>query len=416
MLNVAIFIGRRLSLRSDSKDSRGKHGAGVWIGVAGIALAMVIMIVSMAVVVGFKQEIRRKISGYNPQISVMPEGKALDNVATELLTPTLADAIRGAIPNAEITPSFELPCILKTDSAFAGVMFRGYVPEADVARFIESSLVSGAMPSDTTMQVALSRATATRLGVTTGESIYAHFFTDGNLRTRKMEISGVFDTHFTEYDGKVAFVPIEVCRKINRSSGDTFTTLEINGVEESDIPAATQRLSGALLQLTIDTRGAEVYTVINILQAGAAYYSWLDLIDMNVVVILILMGVVAAFTLISSLFILILERVRMIGTLRAMGASVKMVRSIFIYLAERILLRGMLWGNVIGLGLVALQHYFKLLPLDADAYYLSYVPATISWPMIVLLNISVIVVSWLVLILPSHFIATISPAESMRYD
>lgn len=416
MLNVAIFIGRRLSLKSDSGQSRGKHGAGVWIGVAGITLAMVIMIVSMAVVVGFKQEIRRKISGYNPQISVMPEGKSLDNVATETLTPALSDAIRSAIPEAEITPSFELPCILKTDSAFAGVMFRGYVPEADVAGFIESSIVSGKMPVDTAMQVALSKTTAQRLGVSAGESIYAHFFTDGNLRTRKIEISGVFDTHFTEYDGKVAFVPIELCRKINRSGADTFTALEVNGMEESDIPNATQRLSGSLLQLTVDSRGSSVYTVSNILRAGAAYYSWLDLIDTNVVVILILMGVVAGFTLISSLFILILERVRMIGTLRAMGASVKMVRSIFIYLAERILLRGMLWGNLIGIGIVAEQHYFKLLPLDADAYYLSYVPATISWPMILLLNISVIVISWLVLILPSHFIATISPAESMRYD
>ncbi|MDE6278441.1 MAG: ABC transporter permease [Paramuribaculum sp.] len=283
MLNVAIFIGRRLSLKSVSGQSRGKHGAGVWIGVAGIALAMVIMIVSMAVVVGFKQEIRRKISGYNPQISVMPEGKSLDNVATETLTPLLSDAIRGAIPEAEITPSFELPCILKTDSAFAGVMFRGYVPEADVAGFIESSMISGKMPVDTAMQVALSKTTAQRLGVSAGESIYAHFFTDGNLRTRKIEISGVFDTHFTEYDGKVAFVPIELCRKINRSGPDTFTSLEVNGLEESDIPNATQRLSGALLQLTVDSRGTSVYTVSNILQAGAAYYNWLDLIDTNVV-------------------------------------------------------------------------------------------------------------------------------------
>ncbi|MBO4945039.1 MAG: FtsX-like permease family protein, partial [Muribaculaceae bacterium] len=154
----------------------------------------------------------------------------------------------------------------------------------------------------------------------------------------------------------------------------------------------------------------------NVLRTGASYYSWLDLLDTNVVVILVLMSLVAAFTLISSLFILILERVRMIGTLKSLGATNGQIRGIFIYMAEKLMLRGLLIGNLIGLGLIWIQHTTHILPLDADAYYLNHVPAEISWQAVLLLNLSVIVVSVLVLILPSHLISTLSPSESIRYE
>ena len=156
--------------------------------------------------------------------------------------------------------------------------------------------------------------------------------------------------------------------------------------------------------------------VDNVLRSGAPYFSWLDLLDTNVVVILILMALVAGFTLISSLFILILERVRLIGILKAIGATNSQIRGIFIYMSERLVVWGLIIGNIIGLGFVWLQHTTRFIPLDPESYYLSYVPVEIGWEAILLLNLSVIAISCGILILPSHMVSTLSPAESIRYE
>ena len=161
---------------------------------------------------------------------------------------------------------------------------------------------------------------------------------------------------------------------------------------------------------------AQFYRVENLNTQCSIYINWLNLLDTNVVVILVLIILVSCFTLISSLFIIILERVNMIGLFKAMGATNLQIRRIFIHMAQRLVVRGLLIGNIIGLGIIFLQLKFRLFPLDADAYYLSFVPMNISWLTVILLNIGVIVMTWLILILPSLLISTLSPARSIRYE
>ena len=146
------------------------------------------------------------------------------------------------------------------------------------------------------------------------------------------------------------------------------------------------------------------------------YFNWLDLLDMNVVVILILMSCVSAITLISCLFIIILERVRTIGLLKSLGATNAQIKRVFIYMTQRLVLRGMLLGNIISLAFIYLQYYFHIIPLDPEAYYLNFVPVEINWLHIILLNIGVITISSLILILPSHIVSKISPAQTMKYE
>lgn len=214
-----------------------------------------------------------------------------------------------------------------------------------------------------------------------------------------------------------AFTPLAMLQRLAHVDSITGSVVEISGLDDSQVDQATSEIHDALLrQLTEHPGETPLYVIDNVHHTGAVYFTWLSLLDTNVVVILILMAVVSGFTLISCLFILILERVRMIGLLKAMGATNGFVRRIFIYMAQRIVVRGLLIGNIVGIGLLLIQKYCHVLPLDADAYYLDYVPVEIGWWWILLLNICAIILSWLILILPSQAIARLSPAESMRYE
>ncbi len=431
-MNISVFIGRRLSFRdvADGHESLGKRrgsSAGVPIAVGGIALAVIIMMISLSVVIGFKQEIRRKVTGFSSELTVFPQSRTLSTADPIDLSDKLSETLSSTLPQAHFDPVVEIPGILKTDSAFQGVMVKAYEPSAKGYGFISSYIVDGRMPlppsaSDSLdgvppqPEIALSSTNALRLGLSAGDKVDMHFVTDGTLRTRRVVISGIYDTHLGEYDSKYVYSTPQMVRSVAKIPKNSSTSIEINGIDEDSIMEATSRLSASLLELSAQTPGYNIFGIENVLHTGQAYFSWLDLLDTNVVVILVLMALVSGFTLISSLFILILERVRTIGILKSLGATNGQIRGIFIYMAERLVARGLLLGNAGALTFILLQHYLHLIPLDADAYFLSFVPASLAWGSFVLLNISVIVISALILILPSHLVATLSPSESMRYE
>lgn len=230
-------------------------------------------------------------------------------------------------------------------------------------------------------------------------------------------MAGVYDTHLTDYDASVVYASPAMIARLDRLGADAGTRIDINGLpSDALIEPSAKRLQDALLTAYYDRRLPELYRVDNAHRRGAVYFNWLELLDTNVAVILALMAAVSAFTLISSLFIIILERVNMIGILKALGASNSLVRRTFIIVAERLVVRGLVIGNLVSLGLIALQAFTHILPLDADTYYLNYVPVSIGWLDVLALNAGVIVMAALVLLLPSHIVATISPARSIRYD
>lgn len=433
-MNISVFIGKRLSFGSgvDSVDApAGRRGvsAGVPIAVGGIALAVIIMMISLSVVIGFKQEIRRKVTGFSSEITVYPLSRTLSSAEPIRFDEGLDGLLKSTLPSASFDAVVELPGILKTDSAFRGVIVKGYEPTAVGYHFIADNIVDGRMPVEqddnsagddgtpAPIEIALSAPNASQLGLAVGDKVDMHFVVDGAIRSRRVVISGLYETHLGEYDSRFVYSAPSLPRKIGRFADDAVTSIEINGIEVEQIPEATSRLSAALLEYaSSSTEGYNIYGVDNVLHTGQAYFSWLDLLDTNVVVILILMAVVSGFTLISSLFILILERVRTIGILKSLGATNAQIRGVFIYMAERLVGRGLVLGNVGALGLILVQHYFHVAPLDAEAYFLSYVPVSLDWVSFVALNATVVVISALILILPSHLVATLSPAESMRYE
>lgn len=372
------------------------------------------MMVSIAIVLGFKNEIRQKVSGFSAQLTVYPVEHTLTDIHTLAVDDSLRATILSAIPEAKIDPVIELPGILKTDSAFHGAILRALPSDAKGYEFIRENMVEGSMPADSTSEIVISAPVASILGLSMGDRLDIHFITARALRSRRVTISGIYDSHFGEYDKRFFYCAPSLARSIARIPGGEFTSVEINSPAIEDVEASAADLYGALLARSADTR--QFFAIDNISRSGMAYFSWLDLLDTNVVVILVLMTLVSGFTLISSMFILILERVRTIGILKSLGASNSQVRGIFIWMAQRLVVRGLVIGNIIALGLIILQDKTHFIPLNPDAYFLSFVPVEVSIPSIIILNVAVIAISALILILPSHVVATLSPAQSMRYE
>lgn len=422
-MNIELYISRRLRFKRDNR-----HGTSpsIPIAIAGIALAVIVMMMAVAVVLGFKREIRDKVTGFDSQITISAARQAnTDASYTSTVTPvTLNDTLRAvldsALPSsAQLSLTCTQPAMLKTDSDFLGIVLKGFAADGDMS-FIRNTLSEGSLPdlsdSEGASQAVISQIMARRLNLSVGDKVHAYFFINDNVRARNLTVSGIYESHFGEYDALYAFCGIGTLQKLLGMASDQGTAIDITGIPSDEITAATEALYDALGQAYYEGLTNRWHTVDNVLHTGALYFNWLDLLDTNVVVILILMALVSGFTLVSSLFIIILERVRMIGLLKALGATGSVIRRIFIYLALRLVGIGMVIGNAVAITIMILQSRLHLLPLDPEAYYLNYVPIEIDWPGILLLNIGVVAISALMLILPSHIISRISPAQTMRYE
>lgn len=423
--STAWWLCRKLSMRPT--DGRGLP-PGVITAVAGVALSVAIMLLSVSVVYGFKYNIIKQLTGFHAQITVSaPEHH--DSGTTDGLqnTPKLQSALTSILRSSTLPgtdPSITLvltePTVLKTDSAFQGILLKGLEANENAWNFVQQNLVSGRVPtaSDTTANtMVISSVTASALNVDTGDHIMAHFIDEESLRSRKMLITGIYDSHFHDYDATTAFTPIAMLQKLNHIDSITGTSLEIRGLEPELVETVARSLITALYQPTMDVDyGNMLFNVSTLRDKCALYINWLDLLDTNVVVIIILMSCVAAFTLISSLFIIILQRVPTIGLLKALGATDTLIRRTFIYMTMKLVGYGLIIGNTLALAIIAVQDYFHLLPLDPESYYLNYIPVRLSITTCVIINISAITISALILILPSHIIAKISPAKSIRYE
>lgn len=414
-MRFELFVANRLSLGQQ------KRQIGLKVSVVGVALAFAVMIVSMSVIGGFKNEIRRKVTGFEPQVKIEINRSMADGAMA--LRPMALDAatrrvVEQAAPGATTEEIIELQTLLKTDSAFAGIVIRCADPQADFS-FIESAVTAGEWHRDSITSLALSETTARRLGVGVGDRIFAHFLTGGSLRTRRLTIDALYNTNFDDYDAAYAFGNLDLGRSVNGWSGDECSYITLSGLDDESLDQTAAALNHGFIEAAVDTGGASfdgIPTVSTSNERGAIYFNWLSLLDTNVVVITALMAVVSAFTLISSLFILILQRIPMIGLMKALGATDSQIQRVFVVLAQRILVRGLLYGNIVAAVIILVQHFFRLIPLDPDSYYLSYVPVEINIPVWLLVNVATVVFSFLVLVVPSRVIASLDPAEALRFD
>lgn len=421
-MSLSSFIGSRLSFKQDSRSP----SAGVVIAVTGIAISFTIMLLAVSVVNGFRDEIVNKLSGFHPQITILPplpQNNEVSNIKPITLDDTLRNRIKAAIPEAEIQLTISQPSMFKTDSTFQGIVIQGVAPGKSWD-FIKSNLETGTVPSaenSAVESVVISRMTADALHVKTGDKVLTHFFDGNSLRSRKLLITGIYNSHFKDFDNNLAFSPVKMLQGVYEIDSITASSISLNGMELQQVPAKAEYLYQSLLaesmrDLEENGDSAGVYRVDNIYSQCAQYISWLNLLDTNVIVIIILMAFVSAFTLISSLFIIILERVNMIGLFKAIGATNRQIRGIFIFMAQRLVVRGLLIGNLLSIGVILLQQHFHFLPLNPDAYYLNFVPMQLSPLPIIILNIAVIIIAYLILILPSQLISKISITKSIRYE
>ncbi len=413
-----LYIAKRLQLNSDG-DEKAKSPS-LTIATIGIVLAITVMILSLTIVSGFKHEIENKVYSLDSHIKVMnANAEPAMNMSTIYLDmvkegvysdSNLADAVRNMSLIAE------QPVILKTDNDFKGVLFKG-VDENFDWHFLGKSLVDGRLPNHIdNSEIIVSKKIAIALGVNVGDRIYTHFVSD-KIKTRKNTIVGIYNTDFDEHDSNYIIGDLSFLQNLNRWENGQGGYIGINLKNVDEIGDVSYDLFSLLAKKGYLTESKPViYNVTNTHNNNSSFFSWLDLLDINVVIIIILMAVVSAFTLISVLLMIILERIRMIGLLKTLGSTDKLIRKVFIYLTHKIIIKSILLGNALGLLLAFIQKQFHVLKLDSETYYMPYVPIEFNWLALILLNVFIVIISYITLLGPSHIISSIKPNTTLRYE
>lgn len=415
-MNVPYFLARRIYADNDNHKKVSRPA--VRIATIGVAVGLAVMIVSVCVVLGFKHAIRDKVVGFGSHIQVAEFSMLQQGSDSPIEVDDSVMNVLRHIEGVKHVQRFAMKQgILKTDSDFLGVAFKGVGPEFDTT-FIHQHLLEGVVPkfSDKSSgnKILVSKVMADKLKLTCGSRIFAYFIDDSGVRTRRFTIAGIYQTNLTQYDNVMCYVDLYTAVKLNGWQEDMASGAELQ-VDHFDKLDEVENRVVKLVNRTTDKYG-NTYSSKTIKELSPQIFSWLDLLDLNVWIILIIMMAVAAVTMISGLLIIILERTQMIGLMKALGARNPMVRHTFMWFAAFIIGRGLLWGNMIALALVALQYFTGIVKLDPATYYVSSVPVEVNVLFVVLLNIGTLLISLLVLIGPSFLISHIHPAKTMTYE
>ena len=415
-MNFPLFIARKIHFSSQNNERKVSKPA-VRIALCGIALGLAVLIIALAVVVGFKNEVGRKVMGFGAHIQIT----SLTNNKTYDLPPisfsdTLINAIKE-VPNVNyIQTTATKPAIIKTKTDFQGIVLKG-VDEKYNWDFFKEYLREGELPiyndSTPSNEVLISSKQADALRLNVGDKFICYFIQD-QVRLRQFTISGIYSTGLADFDKLFIVSDIKHIRLLNNWDENTATSIEVF-VNDLNILEDTS-YSIFLATANNFTGNYNPYYTRNIYELQPQIFGWLDLLDLNMVIILILMFSVATFTMISGLLIIILEKTTLIGTLKVLGANNWTIRKIFLYQASFLIGKAMLWGNVIGLDLYFIQKYLKVIKLDPEIYFVDYAPVElIPWQAVVL-NIGVGIAILCILVIPSYLIAKISPAKSIKFE
>ena len=415
-LITELFIARRLRLNSKDKgvNSSPSHA----IATLGVSLSIFIMILSLAIVGGFKSEIANKIYSLDSHIRVYNAALGLDDNIYTIHTDDVMPVIRSTFADdvvANMSLIADQSAIIKTADDFKGIVFKGVDGNYDWS-YIGSTLVSGRLPDRAKPEeVLISNSVAKKLRIGVGDKIYT-YFCNQKIKVRRVIVTGIFNTDFDDFDSNYLLGSLTLLQGVNGWSENTGNYVGIIVKDTAQIPALSYLLFSKLAASAYNTDNRTVYNVTNTTQTNASFFSWLSLLDMNVIIIICLMAIVSGFTLISVLLMIILERIKLIGLLKTLGADGSMIRRIFILLTQKLILRSLIIGNVLGIGLALVQKYFHIIKLNPEAYYMPYVPIQIDWLTIALLNVCVFVAAYLTLLGPSHIISSIKPSTTLRYE
>ena len=403
------FIAKKISAGKTDKLSKPV----IRISYISIALGLALMIVSVAIVVGFKKTISDKIIGFAAHLQVVP----FDNNVSLEEQPLTID--REFVKKLKTHPEIrhvqfvaKKAGVLKTDEQIQGVIVKGVGADYDQG-FLEENIVEGHFPKITsekkTNEVLISATLSARLKVKTGEELRV-WFVSGNRsqpRGRKFKVSGIFKTSLEEFDSRYMIADIRHLQKLNNWKDNQVGSIEVFLKDAGNLDEVAEQLY------------REIPYDLNLITVKDEYpqiFNWLNLLDMNVAVVLVLLILVAGITMVSTLLIIILERTSMVGILKALGATNVSIRKVFLLKAAVIISKGMFWGNVAGLGFYFIQKYFQIISLSPEDYYMDFVPVELSLTSFLLLNLGTFVVCLLMLIVPSWYISRIVPARALRYE
>lgn len=414
-MKFELFIAKRIYKGNEGEKKISPPA--IRVAIINISLGLAIMILSVCIVIGFKQEVRNKIIGFGSHIQITNFD---NNVSYETQPIAVNDTLLNELRKVEGVKQIEKfatkPGMLKTDTDFQGIILKG-VDEAFNWDFFKQNLVEGNVPKitseESTTDVMISRTMSDKLNLKVGDS-FLTYFVQHQMRYRKFHIVGIYQTNFSEYDNLFVISDIKQVRKLNDWDDDQVSGLEVLVDDYDKLDQITTDVYYSLAAKQ-DRLGNSFYAR-SIKQLNPMIFSWLDQLDMNVIIILIIMIAVAGFTTISGLLIIIVERANMIGILKALGEDNTSIRKIFLYISLFLITKGLFWGNVIALSCCFIQKYFGLMKLDPDVYYTSLVPVEINFWYIILLNIGTLIVSMLILIGPSYIVSQISPAKTIRFE
>ncbi|MDA9246804.1 FtsX-like permease family protein [Flavobacteriaceae bacterium] len=412
-MNFEYFIARRIAAHKDYKSSI--SAPIIKIAILAISLGMITMLISVATSVGLQKKIKEKVSAFNGDL-IITNFDTNNSDDSQVPISMQQDfypnfTISDNVSHIQITAS--KGAVIRTQTDFEGVIVKGVGPDYNWSYF-EDFLTQGVLPTYTTPQmsnqVLISEYLANRLGLKVGDKALAYFFNKNSStppRTRAFTISGLYNSGFQQFDAQFIIGDIRHIQRLNKWEPDQIGAFELF-VKDFDFIEQTNNEVYDAIGSMLDTQ-----TIRN---RFYAIFEWLELFDFNVILIIVMMIIVAGFNMITALLVLILERTKMIGILKALGSDNWSVRKIFIYNAMYLVGVGLFWGNIIGIGLLLLQQHFDLFALDPNTYYVSQVPVYLHWSYIVALNVGTLLLCFLILLIPSYIISKISPVKAIRFE
>ena len=409
------FIASRLFRHSD--DVKRVSKPAIRIATLGVAVGVAIMLLSTGVVLAFQSEIRNKVLGFGSHIQVINYDSQNSEQYKPIVFNTETFSLLDSVPGAQtISPFCIKPGMLKTDNTFRGVMFKGVGERYDYS-FFRDHLVEGDITSfpDTsaTGKLIISQSLSKQMSLKVGTDVYAYFFED-KVKARKFKVSAIYCTNLTDFDNKLVFTDVSTVQRLLGFDTYQYSGAEIWLNDFTQLPEASSYIINNVNR-TQDPYGA-YYTSMSIYEMYPQIFAWLQLLNLDVWVILILMVCVAGVTMISGLLIIILERTNFIGILKALGASNSRMRHIFLYFSFFVILRGLIYGNVLAFAIIFIQQQWHLIHLDPSVYYVEAVPVTINWLYFAIINVATLLICVLALVIPSYLISNIHPAKSIRFE
>jgi lipoprotein-releasing system permease protein len=408
-MRFELFIANRMKSGRGGNTNRTPS---LNIAVVGMTMAIFIMLLSLMIVQGFKNEISNKLYSLDSHIKVTPFHYSPDASGIIKVDSELINLIKNTDSQiTDVSLAIEKSVVLKTTDNFKGLYFKG-VDSSYNWNYLNSVMVDGCAPdfSTTPNGVILSKNNADKLKLKIGDKIRAYFISE-SVKTRNLVLTGVYKSDLEDFDNNYILGDINLLRGVGGIQSNECNYIGLNCKDYSKIEEITLSLNNAIN----NSRFGEYLLVTNTIIQNTGYFTWLELLDMNVIVIIVIMLIVTSFTLIAGMLMIVLEKVNMIGVLKSMGSSNHSISKIFIYATNKLILKSMLVANVLAALFFFVQNRFHLVTLDAEAYYMSYVPVSYEWIYILLLNLGVVLVSYLTLLIPSRIVSSISPSKSIKF-